>query len=79
MFYRWHVKCIFFPSNSHLSAIPVALYLFECLLTFSQEVEVIWRRQWSAMTWIYAFTRYGQVSLVLFDVIPVWGFVVRHS
>lgn len=51
--------------------------MFECFITFSQEVEVIWRRQWSAMTWIYVFTRYSSVLLTVLDLIPIYGFVVR--
>ena len=56
----------------------VVLYLFECFITFSQEIEVIWRQQWSSMTWIYAFTRYSSVLLIIFELIPVYGFVVGN-
>ncbi|KAI0086736.1 hypothetical protein BDY19DRAFT_995489 [Irpex rosettiformis] len=39
-------------------------------IAFSQEVEVIWRRKWSAMTWLYAFARYSEVLLCIIVFIP---------
>ena len=39
-----------------------ALYIYDCIISFSQETNVIWNRKWSMTTWIYGCTRY--ISLV---------------
>ncbi|KAI0084418.1 hypothetical protein BDY19DRAFT_997771 [Irpex rosettiformis] len=49
------------------------LYLFESCITLSQEVRVIWKRKWTFMTWLYAFTRYSAVLLSIMTFIPVWS------
>ena len=53
------------------------LYLFDSCITFSQELLVIWKQKWSLMTWIYAFTRYGTVLLVIYDFLPSVNLAVR--
>ena len=57
----------------------IALYFYDSSLMFSQDVEVIWGRKWSTITWIYVFTRYSAVLLVIFDLIPDQGFLVGDS
>lgn len=49
----------------------LALYLFECCITLSQEVDTIWCRRWSLMTWVYALTRYATALLCIWTIIPV--------
>ncbi len=51
----------------------VVLYLFECSITFSQEVQVIWARNWTVTTWLYVFTRYRTLSICIFILLPIWG------
>ncbi|KAI0799614.1 hypothetical protein BC629DRAFT_1285243, partial [Irpex lacteus] len=46
------------------------LFLYESIITLSQEIEVIWRRKWTVMTWLYAFTRYTLVVDTVFLFIP---------
>ncbi|KAI0086734.1 hypothetical protein BDY19DRAFT_907926 [Irpex rosettiformis] len=45
-------------------------YTFSCI-TFSQEVNLIWGRKWSATTWLYAFTRYNEVLLSIAIFLPI--------
>ncbi|KAI0086789.1 hypothetical protein BDY19DRAFT_329150 [Irpex rosettiformis] len=37
------------------------LYLFDSCVTFPREVDAIWGRRWTIMTWLYASTRYSAV------------------
>ncbi|KAI0804508.1 hypothetical protein BC629DRAFT_1590775 [Irpex lacteus] len=46
------------------------LYFFESIITFSQEVEVVWCRKWTATTWLYAFTRYTSLLFSIWIFIP---------
>ncbi|KAI0074689.1 hypothetical protein K474DRAFT_1601089, partial [Panus rudis PR-1116 ss-1] len=39
---------------------------YDTLLTFSQEVKCIWRRKWSAVTFLYAAIRYGTLLEVAY-------------
>ncbi|KAI0340671.1 hypothetical protein BDW22DRAFT_1334252, partial [Trametopsis cervina] len=35
------------------------LTVYDIIITFSQEIDVIWSRKWTAMTWLFACARYG--------------------
>ncbi|KAI0769558.1 hypothetical protein BC629DRAFT_1442237 [Irpex lacteus] len=50
-----------------LTAASVAFF-YECVITLCEEVDIVWRRKWTTMTWIYALTRYS----VLFNNIRVF-------
>ncbi|KAI0769560.1 hypothetical protein BC629DRAFT_1442239 [Irpex lacteus] len=39
------------------------VFFYECVITLCEEVNVIWRRKWTTMTWIYAITRYSTLLL----------------
>ncbi|KAI0769534.1 hypothetical protein BC629DRAFT_1533929 [Irpex lacteus] len=41
---------------SHMSAL--VLFLYDSIVTLCEEIDIIWRRKWTAMTWLFAFTRY---------------------
>lgn len=43
-----------------------------------QEVTVIWQRRWTAMTWLYAFTRYSTAINCIIFFVPVDNIIVRH-
>ena len=66
-------------TTHYLTASSKALYLFESCLVFSREIEVVWRRRWSAITWIYVLSHYSSLLLTIFSIVPIWGFVVRAS
>ncbi|KAI0781564.1 hypothetical protein BC629DRAFT_1289752, partial [Irpex lacteus] len=53
-----------------------ALYLYDWMTTLSEEVNVIWRRKWTSITWLYALTRYSAVLDQILFLIPPWNFVV---
>lgn len=40
------------------------------MITLSEEVNVIWCRNWNTMTWLYAFTRYSTVVLSVLVFVP---------
>lgn len=54
------------------------LILFDCGITLSQEVDVIWARKWNATTWLYVLTRYSTVVNTIILLIPAWNFVVSQ-
>ncbi|KAI0738123.1 hypothetical protein BC629DRAFT_1300472, partial [Irpex lacteus] len=55
-----------------------AFFLFDCIITLSQEVDVIWRRKWTAITWLYLLTRYSTVLDQIDLLIPGWDLVVSR-
>ncbi|KAI0769492.1 hypothetical protein BC629DRAFT_1292144, partial [Irpex lacteus] len=68
----------FHTFTSYFSA--SVLLLYESITTLSQEVDVIWCRKWTAITWLYALTRYSVVLQQIETFTPVWNFTVRiHS
>ncbi|KAH7903663.1 hypothetical protein BJ138DRAFT_1167787 [Hygrophoropsis aurantiaca] len=50
---------------NYLAAAGGALVLYDQVLTFSQEVDLIWNRQWSYMTALYFIARYSGDLLVI--------------
>lgn len=50
----------------------VVLFLFDCTITLSQEIDVIWARKWTTTTWLYAIMRYSLAVDVIGCVMPVW-------
>ncbi len=62
---------------SHMRT-PV-LFVFDSIISISTEVEVIWSRKWTAMTWLYAFTRYTTVIIVCNSFNPADSSEVCHS
>ncbi|KAI0086727.1 hypothetical protein BDY19DRAFT_995482 [Irpex rosettiformis] len=60
-------------TGTYIQDSAYVLYLFESCITFSQEIDVIWRRKWSMMTCLYAFTRYSGVLFCINNFIPVWS------
>ncbi|KAI0769495.1 hypothetical protein BC629DRAFT_1292030, partial [Irpex lacteus] len=57
----------------------LVLFLFDSIITISQEVDVIWRRKWTATTWLYVLTRHGTVIDQVIVLIPSWNLVLRCS
>lgn len=54
------------------------LFLFECVVTFPQEVEVFWNRKWTGPTWLYFLTRYTAVALSIVCLLPTPTYKVRR-
>ncbi len=54
----------------HISPICIALVVYEHLVTLRFEKELLWRRNWSAATWIFVFNRYLLLADVLFLIVP---------
>jgi len=58
----------------YLEVCSTALLYYDFCLTFSDEIEYVWRRQWSFITVLFIFTRYfavlGTVFILLFDYLP---------
>ena len=80
--FRWYVRALYplsiYDERSDIAVFTyLVLYLFECLVTLGQEVEVIWKSKWSMMASLYASTRYYAVLDTIPDLIPVWGKLVR--
>lgn len=47
------------PANSYVSLVSTPLYLYDFLLTFSDEVRYIWRRRLTGATVLYLVNRYA--------------------
>ncbi|KAI0769498.1 hypothetical protein BC629DRAFT_1680760 [Irpex lacteus] len=63
------------PSRLHL---PV-LFFYDYVITLSQEVDVIWRRKWTATTWLYLLTRYSTIVDQIIVLIPPWNSSVSSA
>lgn len=55
------------------------LLLFDYVIALSQEVDTIWRRKWTAATWLYVLTRYGTVLDKIVLNIPAWDLTVSKD
>ena len=47
-----------------------ALVIYEHLVLLKYDIEFLWRRKWSAVTWIFVFNRYLLLATVLFSISP---------
>ncbi|KAI0084406.1 hypothetical protein BDY19DRAFT_537951 [Irpex rosettiformis] len=75
-----NTKCLYLPvhylvriTGDYVATAFNVLYIFECFLTFSGEVDVIWGHQWTMMTWLYASTRHTGLLLAIIGFIPPWN------
>lgn len=48
-----------------------ALVCFEHLITLKYEIDFLWRRKWTATTWIFIFNRYLLLANVVSLNIPI--------
>ncbi|KAI0086575.1 hypothetical protein BDY19DRAFT_351324 [Irpex rosettiformis] len=56
-----------------------AMYIFECILIFPQEVNAIWARKWSTTTWLYVSARYTSLLYAILVLCPVSDYEVSSS
>ena len=49
----------------------LALYFYECLLTFPEEVSEIWPSKWSLTKMVYLSSRYGGMVAFVLEIIGV--------
>ncbi len=63
---------------AHYHSFP-GLFFYECIVTLSQEVDVVWRRKWTAITWLYALTRYCEVLDQIVTFLPVGNITVSRA
>ncbi|KAI0825865.1 hypothetical protein BC629DRAFT_31379 [Irpex lacteus] len=61
--------------SNYVTLSAEVLFLFDCAITLSQEVDVIWRRKWNTTTWLYALMRYAIVMDMIALLLPVWNYV----
>ncbi|KAI0086573.1 hypothetical protein BDY19DRAFT_351161 [Irpex rosettiformis] len=80
--HRGHKKPMSFATSEaqqqigdYIQTAAAALYIFECVITFSQEVDVIWRRKWTMATWLYACTRYTALLYSILTMISRFEFM----
>lgn len=66
-------------SDPSVAAYLSALFIFDFVITLSQEIDVIWKRKWNATTWLYALTHYGTLIDQLNLLAPVWNVVVSGT
>ncbi len=66
-------------SDSSVAAFLPALFLFDCAMTLSQEIDVVWKRKWNATTLLYALTRYGTLINQINLLAPAWNAVVSRA
>lgn len=58
---------------------PLVLFLYESTITLGREVDVVWGRRWTAITWLYAFMRYSTIALNTMVFNPAASMMVWHS
>ncbi len=61
---QWYVLCSIRSSPVILIDIEsLVVFFYDCVITLCEEVNVVWRRKWTTMTWIYTLTRYSTLLL----------------
>lgn len=53
------------------------VFLSDTVMTFFDEVQTIWRRRWTVVTWVYLFIRYLGAVVSIVQLIPVNSDKVR--
>ncbi len=48
----------------------LAMVAYEYVLTLNQEVTMIWRRRWNAVTWLFMANRYVLIALTIIVISP---------
>jgi len=43
--------------------------MYDWMLTFGQEVELIWRQRWSLMTFLYLIVRYAGIGYAVINIL----------
>ncbi|KAH9919142.1 uncharacterized protein B0H18DRAFT_1122702 [Fomitopsis serialis] len=66
-------------ATQYLSAVAVTLTLYERLLVFEKEVELIWRQPWSALPILVLLDMYGRQASMLFIAYVVSGISTNIS
>ncbi|THG93504.1 hypothetical protein EW026_g7749 [Hermanssonia centrifuga] len=47
-----------------------AFVTYEYIITFGQEVTMVWRRRWSLVTWMFVANRYLMIGLMIYTISP---------
>ncbi|KAI0769483.1 hypothetical protein BC629DRAFT_784596 [Irpex lacteus] len=71
LFKSLFVNYVYRQAGLYVGVAFFALYFFDSIATFPQEVKVIWRRKWTVTTWLYAFTRYTTLIFGIQSFIPI--------
>ncbi|THG93861.1 hypothetical protein EW026_g7488 [Hermanssonia centrifuga] len=48
-----------------------ALIAYEYIMTIDQEVEMIWRRKWTLVTWLFMANRYITIAFIIWEASPL--------
>ncbi|KAG2107259.1 uncharacterized protein F5147DRAFT_774478 [Suillus discolor] len=71
---------------SYVQVAALVAVLYDWVLMFGQEVELVWRKRWSLMTLIYLGVRYAAMPYIVFGILRIiaylainWIFVVVNS
>ncbi|KAG1796252.1 uncharacterized protein HD556DRAFT_1360204, partial [Suillus plorans] len=54
--------------SSYFAVAACAAVIYDWVLTFGQEVELVWGRRWSLMTVLYIIARYLGIGFVMYAI-----------
>ncbi|EIW77617.1 hypothetical protein CONPUDRAFT_156820 [Coniophora puteana RWD-64-598 SS2] len=57
---------VYFLQTGYGALAVFAIVVYDYTLTLSREVDLIWKRRWTLVTWLYAISRYYAMILSLF-------------
>ncbi|KAI0804530.1 hypothetical protein BC629DRAFT_1590792 [Irpex lacteus] len=63
-------------TDTQIVTAATALYCYEMLVTFDQEVDHIWTRKWTMSTWIFAINRYATLFNMVLSIVPTPNYTV---
>ncbi|KAG1809773.1 uncharacterized protein HD556DRAFT_1923 [Suillus plorans] len=55
-------------AESYYTVVSTVAVIYDWVLTFDQEVELVWKRRWSVMSVLYLALRYGGIIYAVLDV-----------
>ncbi|KAI0084420.1 hypothetical protein BDY19DRAFT_971922 [Irpex rosettiformis] len=61
-------RLLFEQTANYTNASATVLYLFDSLITFFQEIDVIWGRKWTLMTWLHESCKAVRYIFDIFDI-----------
>jgi len=57
---------VYFLQTGYGALAVFTIVVYDYALTLSREVDLIWKRQWTFVTWLYVISRYYAMVLSIF-------------
>ena len=74
-----HTRLLAIHPSTDRHVCVIALLCYDYVVTFDQEISVIWQRKWTGATWLFISNRYAALLLLALTSAPTNTITVRPS